>query len=196
MIRVLVADDHPAVRVGVERLIQSEPGLVRAGSAGTADEAVRAAERSRPNCALVDYQLPGGGLRLCARLKRLDPTPGVVVYSAFAGNGLAVGACLAGAEALVDKSAEPDRIFEAIRLAASGRRTIRPPTSALARSAEALDADDLAVFGMLVDGTRPPQIAETLQLGRDQVERSVARILEKVEARLNLGPTLVGAAET
>jgi DNA-directed RNA polymerase specialized sigma24 family protein len=48
---------------------------------------------------------------------------------------------------------------------------------------------------MLIDGTRPAEIAETLQLTSDDVERSIARILEAVETKLNLRRILASAAE-
>ena len=186
MITVLIADDHPAVRVGLERLLKSEPGLVHAGSAATAGEAVEEAVRVRPDCAVVDYQLPGGGLNLCWRLKGHARTPGVIVYSAFAGDGLAVAARLAGADALLDKAAPADAIFESIRRVAKGLGTIEWRREALVRGSQALDAEDLPIFGMLVEGTSRGEIAETLKLERPEFEERALRVLARVEERLNL----------
>lgn len=189
MIRVLIADDHPAVRVGLERLVKGEPGLIHAGSAGTAGDAMDAAGRLEPDCAVVDYQLPGGGLDLCWRLKSAERAPGVVVYSAFAGDGLAVVALLAGADRLLDKGAPADAIFESIRLVAKGDRSIQPPREALVRGSQALEAEDLPIFGMLVEGTPRREIAETLKLDRLDLDDRVKRVIGRVEQRLGLVST-------
>ena len=186
MIRVLIADDHPAVRVGLERLLRGEPGIAHVGSAGTAEQALDEAARVSPDCAVVDYQLPGGGLDLCWSLKNGDPAPGVIVYSAFAGDGLAVAARLAGADDLLDKAAPADAIFESIRLVAKGNREIHPPRDALVRGSQALEAEDLPIFGMLVEGTRPRDIAETLKLDGPQFDGRVRHVLRRVEERLRL----------
>ena len=188
MIRVLIADDHPAVRVGLERLVRGEPGLVHVGSAGTASEAVDEAARQAPDCAVVDYQLPGGGLDLCWRLKAGDRAPGVVVYSAFAGDGLAVAALLAGADRLLDKSAPADAIFDSIRRVAKGERSLDPPREALVRGSEALDPEDLPIFGMLIERTPRADIAATLQLGQPELEERIKRLIARVERRLGLVP--------
>lgn len=186
MIRVLIADDHPAVRVGLERLVKGEPGLVLVGSAATAGDGVEEANRAAPDCAVVDYHLPGGGLDLCWRLKGLSPSPGVVMYSAFAGDGLAVVARLAGADALLDKAAPADAIFESIRRVAKGGCSIEPPRDALVRGSQALEAEDLPIYGMLVDGTPRCDIAETLNLEWRELEERVGRMLARVEQRMGI----------
>lgn len=59
MIRVLLADDHPVVRAGLRALLTGEPGIAVIGEAATADEAVSAAARDRPDVVLMDLQFGG-----------------------------------------------------------------------------------------------------------------------------------------
>lgn len=186
MIRVLIADDHPAVRVGLERLVRSEPGIVHVASVENGDDAYREAQRSAPDCVLMDYQMPGGGLNLCRELRGLSPPPGTIVYTAFAGERLALAALLAGVNAVVDKAAPAARIFDAIRLAARGVCDITPTQEALTQVAAELDPDQLPIFAMSVEGTPVQEIAQTLQRPPQDIEREIDRLLARVEGRLGV----------
>src|SRR5918999_948512 len=94
MIRVLVVDDHPAVRAGLVAMLRSEPGLVPVGAVGSAELA-----RDGTDVLLVDYDLPDSdGLTLCWDAKCREDPPAVLVYSAFARPRLTIAATLAGAD--------------------------------------------------------------------------------------------------
>src|SRR4029079_5965071 len=146
-IRVLVVDDHPAVRQGIEAMLGHEDGIVcigSAASAGPAHELCRAAERLPADVVVVDRHLPDeDGLSLCLWLRTRTPAPAVVIYSAFADEALVLPAvvpracayaplCLpavvAGACALIGKVSDPADLCEAIRAAAAGERRL-PATS-------------------------------------------------------------------
>ncbi len=84
-IRVLLVDDHPAVRVGARALIDDQPDMCVVAEAASIDEAL--AKLDRPtDLAIVEYQLGEArdGLWLTAQLKRREPAPRVLIYSAFA----------------------------------------------------------------------------------------------------------------
>jgi DNA-binding NarL/FixJ family response regulator len=70
MIRVLVVDDHPAVRAGLVGLLRSEPGLVVAGAAANAEDALEAAKRDGPDVVLLDYDLATRTACCCAATSR------------------------------------------------------------------------------------------------------------------------------
>src|SRR5947209_18079286 len=83
--RLLVVDDHAAVRAGVRDLLADEPDFDVVAAVATAEEALSVAERLVIDLAIVDYQLSGRtGLWLSRRLKRLAQAPRVVIYSAYA----------------------------------------------------------------------------------------------------------------
>ncbi|HEX5192455.1 MAG TPA: response regulator transcription factor [Solirubrobacteraceae bacterium] len=98
-IRVLVVDDHPAVRRGVQALIDSEPEMRVVGEVRTAEEALAKLTDSI-DVAVIDCHLGDGrdGLSLTADFKAPEHGPRVLIYSAFADLGSAVSALIAGAD--------------------------------------------------------------------------------------------------
>jgi DNA-binding NarL/FixJ family response regulator len=162
--RVLVVDDHAAVRSGLTALLADEPDLHPVGAAASARDAIEQAERLQPDVAVVDFQLGDrDGLTLCRQLKEL-PTPArVLLYSAYADGPLALAAVIAGADGVVHKAALADDLCHAIRVVARGGAAvpaISPASHAMV--AECLEVDDLPILGMLVAGTEPDDIADVL----------------------------------
>jgi DNA-binding NarL/FixJ family response regulator len=83
VIRLLLVDDHPAMRTGLGAVLAAEPGMVVLGAVASADELTPALNRTKPDVVLLDYHLPSSdGLVLCRILKRSAPAPGVLLYSA------------------------------------------------------------------------------------------------------------------
>jgi DNA-binding NarL/FixJ family response regulator len=164
VIRVLIVDDHPALRTGVWSMLRVEPGFQPAGAVSDADDALEHAASIRPDVMLVDYRLPGdNGLLLCHRLQQLEHAPHVLMYSAYPEAELAVPALLAGADGVVSKATAPDVLVDAIRRVSRGR-TVFPAIAAerLQASAARLDPEDFAILGMRVDRTPLGEIAATL----------------------------------
>jgi DNA-binding NarL/FixJ family response regulator len=164
VIRVLIVDDHPALRTGVWSMLRVEPGFQPAGAVSGADDALEHTAAVRPDVVLVDYRLPGdSGLLLCHRLQQMQEPPRVLVYSAYPEAELAVPALLAGADGVINKAAAPDALVTAIRNVVKGRPVfphIGPER--LQASAARLDQEDIAILGMRVDRTPVGEIADTL----------------------------------
>jgi DNA-binding NarL/FixJ family response regulator len=120
MIRVLVVDDHPVLRAGLEAVLRAEPGFVPVGAAADGDEALRLVRRTRPDVVIVDRRLGAeDGLALCRTLRAEIAPPEVIVYTAAAREpGLAPQAADAGVWQVVDKADDLDVLFDAVRLAA------------------------------------------------------------------------------
>jgi DNA-binding NarL/FixJ family response regulator len=165
-VRLMVVDDHAAVREGVRAMLGDEPDLDPVAVAATAGDAVELAAAGRPDVMLVDYHLPDeDGLSLCLYLKSRPAAPAVLVYSAFADEHLIPLALVAGADAVVAKATRPDELCETVRALARGEDRLPPLTQPAMESAGArLDADDLPIFGMLAHGTPPAEIAATLRM--------------------------------
>jgi len=161
VIRVLVVDDHPAVRAGLFSLLRSEPGIVAVAAVGTAAEALAESGRSRPDVVLLDYDLPDrDGLLLCCDLKALPEPPRVLLYSAFARPRLAPAARVAGVDAMLDKGAAPDELFETLRkVARGGLEQLPAPPDVIGRCVGELPPDDIPLFGMAMNGTPTAEIA-------------------------------------
>jgi DNA-binding NarL/FixJ family response regulator len=170
-IRVLLVDDHPAVRLGVQRLIDEQHDMRVVAEASSADEALAKLERAI-DVAIVDYHLGSGpdGLWLTARLKRLPLPARVLIYSAFADAGLAVTAIIAGADGLLAKDELWDELCRAIRRLAHGRHRLPAITESVARVMRSqLEPRDRAIFGMLLHGVPAHEIAEGLGISEDEL---------------------------
>jgi DNA-binding NarL/FixJ family response regulator len=162
--RVLVVDDHSAVRSGVAAVLSGEPDLEPVGEACAAREALALAEETRPDVAIVDFQLGDrDGLTLCRQLKELSSPVRVVLYSAYADGPLAIAGVIAGADGVVHKAALASELCDVVRTVAAGETQI-PSVSPSARAivAARLDPEDLPVLAMLLDGTEPDEIAGVL----------------------------------
>jgi two-component system response regulator DevR len=128
-IRVLLVDDHPAVRTGLADLLDGEEGIELAGVAATARELLVEALRVTPDVTVVDYELGDGntdGLSLCRLLKGLPRPPRVLLYSAYADSRLADRALRAGADGVIGKSSLGVEVVWAIEAVARGRRVLPP----------------------------------------------------------------------
>ena len=183
MIRLLVVDDHAAVRAGLVGLLRSEPGLVPVAAAASSEPGLAAARRERPDVALVDYNLPDvDGLSLCRRLRALPDPPKVIIYSAYETDGLVVPAILAGAQGLVDKAADPDDLFEAIRGVARGTTSMPTARPALLEAAGSrIERRDVPILGMLTQGTPPREIAEVLRLADAELEERLNAMIGRLK---------------
>jgi DNA-binding NarL/FixJ family response regulator len=128
MIRVLLVDDHPMVRAGLEAILRLEPGLVPVGTAEDGRELIAKVRRARPDVVVMDLRLPGDedGLALCRALRREPAPPAVLLYCADTGEWLTRAAGEAGAAGVVDKTADPRELLDAIRIAARGYASPEP----------------------------------------------------------------------
>jgi DNA-binding NarL/FixJ family response regulator len=183
VIGVLVVDDHPAVRAGLADLLRSEPGLSCLGTAETAEDGIDAALRTEPTVVVADYELPGrDGLALCSDLKALRNAPGVLVYSAFARPGLLPAAAVAGADAMLDKAAPSEELFDTIRIVARGEgRLPTPPPEVMERSFALLDTEEIVLFGMAANGAPPDEIAAVTGDHPDDTRRQLRALVARLQ---------------
>lgn len=185
VIRVLLVDDHPPIRAGLQALLRCEPGLVPVAAAETGEEALDRAGRGDVDVVLLDFHLPDtNGVALCRAVRRLPNPPAVLLYSAFADDRLALPAMLAGAWSVLSKGAPADELFEAIREAARGRGTPRrtPDAELLGAARDRVALEDLPVLGMAADGTAPAEIGDVLRMPAEEVEERLERIVDELTA--------------
>jgi DNA-binding NarL/FixJ family response regulator len=182
--RIAIVDSQPAVRAGLTMLLRTEPGLVPIGTATGAHDGLALVERLSPSVVLLEHHLlDGDGLSLCRRLKALPRAPRVILYTADPDGELVLLARVAAADGLVDKAADPDELFEAIRVVARGGSALPPlEPEQLDAAAHAVDPEDLALLAMLIDGTPASDVADTLRLDRRKVGRRIERVLGRLRA--------------
>jgi DNA-binding NarL/FixJ family response regulator len=182
MIRVAVLDDHPAVRAGLDAILEPEPDLVAVGSAADEEAVWPLLRRAQPAVVVLDVHHPGrDGLMLCLQIKSALQPPAVVLYSATTPASLVVAAAVAGADAVVGKSSSTLKLLEAIRTVAHTPRP-RPAVSAPVRAEAAamLDPFDHAILAMRLAGDSPAAIAGTLSLPVAEVADRIGVIVSSL----------------
>lgn len=183
-VSVLVVDDHPALRAGLEQLLEQEPGYRLLGTVSSEAELAIALQRERPDVVVMDYALTrGDGLSACFRLKQQPDPPGVVLYSAYVDDIFAVPATLAQADAIVSKSDPVELLLMAIDAVAAGETQVPSPDPEVIEAASSrLDAEDLPIVGMLFARVRVGDIAATLGIEPREVRSRALRMIGEMQA--------------
>ncbi|MCG7310761.1 response regulator transcription factor [Brachybacterium sp. ACRRE] len=203
-IRVLVADDHPAVRAGLVALLEADPSTEVVAQAADGDAAVRHARAQHPDVALTDVRMPGAtGIEITPALREAGAR--VLVISAFDLDSYVLGALAAGADGYLVKTEEPRRILEAVHAVASGDAILSPaalravvaalrsvtPRDAPARDEPAptpgpppgveLTRREGEVLRLLADGMSNQQIARELVVEVTTVKTHITHVLSKLQ---------------
>jgi len=205
-LRVLIVDDHPAVREGLALRINAEPDLEVCGEAADIDDALEAVVQAHPDVAVVDIQLKtGDGLDLVKRVKGLDESVRILVWSIYPEKLYAERALKAGALGYINKEETTGQIAEAIRSVGDGKvfvsdqlagtlvtQTVRGRRSLADSPVDALSDRELEVFRLIGEGLSTGQIAKRLGLSTHTIDTHRQRAKEKL--RLANASALVQAA--
>jgi EAL domain-containing protein (putative c-di-GMP-specific phosphodiesterase class I)/DNA-binding NarL/FixJ family response regulator len=119
-ISVLIADDEPLIREALADCIRLEPIFEIAGVAANAEDAIELAGRLRPNVALVDFNMPGGGALAARGILERSPATRIVALSGSDDPTTVLGMLRAGATSYLVKGAHPDEIIETLLRSAGG----------------------------------------------------------------------------
>ncbi|OFW74823.1 MAG: hypothetical protein A2Y55_03845, partial [Actinobacteria bacterium RBG_16_68_12] len=124
-VSVVIADDEALVRQALGELMSAEPALELAGEAGDADGVIELARKHRPDVALVDVRMPGGGGPRAAReIKLCSPSTRVVALSAYSDRETVIEMVRAGAVGYVVKGSPGREVVDAILRSARGEGTL------------------------------------------------------------------------
>ena len=182
-LRLLLVDDHPAVRRGLRGLLEDQPGFAVVASVQSAEEAMLVAPQMPVDVAVVDYELGGrNGLWLSRKLKRLPDPPRVLIYSAYSDRLLAAAAVAAEADGLVSKSGLGSHLTEAIRSVAGGQLVLPVVPWELSEVIRRrLDDHEQAIYGMRVAGIPIAEIGQMLDATPAEMEATLSQMLRKLE---------------
>lgn len=195
--RVLVVDDHPAIRQALAQSLNAQPDLVVCGEAGDAASALARAEELSPDVAIVDLMLgESDGLDVVKLLKRARPGVPALVFSMGDERRYAERALHAGARGYVMKSEPTETVLAAVRLILAGEVFVSGAMTArlLSRIADG-DAADIGdegvsrlsdrerdVFRLIGQGLGPTAIAQRLGVSVKTIET----YRENIKAKLHL----------
>ena len=143
-IRILLADDHPVVRDGLEALLGSLPAFVVIATAGDGRQAVDLALQHRPDLLLLDLEMPVlDGIAALREVRVALPSIRVIVFTAYDTDERIFTAIRAGAAGYLLKGAPREELFQAIRVVAAGGSLLAPAVAArmIASATSTADAD-------------------------------------------------------
>ncbi|HEY7267097.1 MAG TPA: response regulator transcription factor [Solirubrobacterales bacterium] len=194
---ILLADDHELVRDGLKLVLDSEPDLRVVAEAGDGAEALQIALRTDLDLAVLDVSMPHlTGLQVAAELHAQRPELRTVMLSVHDSEQYFFEALKAGASGYVLKSAANRDLIEACRAALRGEPFIYPSAaSALVRDyleragrgeevpTDPLTPRELEVTKLIAEGLTSDEVAETLTISRNTVNRHRDNILEKLGMR-------------
>jgi two-component system response regulator DevR len=193
-IRILIADDHEVVRIGLASLLDGQPGLQVVAQAESGDEAVRMARRHRPDVVVMDIRMPNGsGIDACRAITaELEDMP-VIMLTSHADSEALFDAIDAGASGYVLKRIGSTELIDAVRTVASGGSLLDPSMTRrvldrlrnASRVEEAGAFADLTdqerrVLAIIADGSSNREIAERMSLAEKTVRNYVSSILAKL----------------
>jgi DNA-binding NarL/FixJ family response regulator len=195
-IRVLVADDHYAVRGGVRAALEGH-GFAVCAEAADAAGAVEAAQRERPDIVLLDINMPGSGIRAAAKIAATVPDTTVVMLTVSRDDDDLFAALQAGASGYLLKDMDPARLADALHGVCAGEaalsRTLvgrvieefrhrqrRHPLRLSRDRAVELTEREWEVLQELRDGLTTQEIADALGIAPVTVRRHVSSTLAKL----------------
>jgi len=203
-VRIVLADDHPVVRIGVRNMLSAHPGFEVVGEASDGDEAITETLELEPDILLLDVQMPRlPGLEAMRAIMNGTPTVKIILLTSTITTQQIIEALQIGARGIVLKDALSDHLQTSIKTVIAGdywiggKRVVNL-VSALhglmqqaavpARKTYGLTPRELEVVGCIVEGCSNRDIAKRFTLSEETVKRHLSNIFDKtgVSTRLEL----------
>jgi DNA-binding NarL/FixJ family response regulator len=200
VIRVLLADDEPMIRVGVRAILATDPGMEVVAEAADGRAAVELTLRHRPDIALLDIRMPRlDGLAAAEELRRVAPGTSLMMLTTFSEDEFIARALSLGVSGFVLKSGDPRELIAGIRAVSSGAAYVSPEVahriitqlrgSRLDRAVtartrlEGLTGREREVVGLVAAGLSNAEIAARLYVVEGTVKAHVSAVLAQLGLR-------------
>lgn len=187
---ILIADDHPVYRQGLERAIGERPELELVASSADGRDALEKINELEPDVAVVDVRMPGlDGLKIVGAVKRDGLRTKVVLLTGYEDSAAAYRALAQGAVGYVSKASDHRELCDSIVTAGRGETVIAPQFAAgiateiqMRETSErpALAAREIEILKLQAEGRTTARIAEELGVTEPTVETHVANLYEKL----------------
>lgn len=184
VIRVMLVDDHPALRKGLAALIHSEPGMTVAAETGDGRDAVRQFKKLRPDVVLMDLRLPQlSGVEAIMEIRKEFPEARFIVVTTYDTDEDIYRAIQAGARSYLLKDSSADEILQAIRIVHDGGAYM--PKKMAMRLAERLKRQNLmpreiALLELLIKGRSNKEMAVALSLPETTIKFCLRELFAKL----------------
>src|SRR4029453_12565001 len=189
-IRVLIVDDHPLIRIGMDAALCTSPDIRVIGVAKDGEIALAMCAPFQPNVVLMDLRMPGvNGVEATRHIRRQFPNIQGIVFTSFQEKDTVQQALQAGALGYLLKDASPHAIVAAIRTAAAGKRTLSSEivdvlvdtiTEPAAAKSSDLSERELDVLLLMAEGRTNPEIGAKLMVSVNTVRHHVRSVLSKL----------------
>ncbi len=192
-ISVVIADDHVLVRQGIRAVLETYDDISIVGEAADAAGAVDICAKQKPQVALVDMVMPGGGITATRDIRAGSPATQVVLLTSFEDAQQIVSAIQAGALSCLLKDIDADGLADALRAAAKGESVLHPRIAGHLMTAlrngvatggakvlETLSARERDVLALMADGMSNARIASQLGIAEKTVKTHVSNVLAKL----------------
>lgn len=183
-IRILVADDHYIVRIGLVALVNTEPDMEVVAEAADGAQACDLFARFNPDIALMDLQMPvKSGILATIEIRNKFPFARILMLTAYDGDEDIYRALQAGAQGYVLKSSPGENLIPALRAVAAGQHWIPQDVSnrlAVRNSFDDLTPRELQVLNQLAKGLANKEIADVLAISEHTAKDHLKNILGKL----------------
>ena len=189
-IRLVIADDHPVVRGGLQRFLDDTDGISVCATAASWDELMQTLNEHEPDVLVLDLDMPGfGDTGRHAKLRDVASRVRTVVFTMHPEDAQAVEVLRAGALGYLNKGRDPEELVTAIRAASRGRRHLTEMVADHLIAAdgttsrpvhETFSQREREIFDRLVAGKAPKDIARELDVQPSTVHTYCERIRTKL----------------
>jgi DNA-binding NarL/FixJ family response regulator len=184
VIRVLIVDDHPIMRVGIAAIVNAQPDMKVAGQAGNVAEALKLFDEQQPDLTLMDLRLPDkSGVEAIRLIRARAPRARVIVLTTYEGDEDIHQALEAGARGYLIKGMPHDALVKALYRVHAGQRFIPQPVSEALSSrlpGSHLSQREQQVLQLMFGGKSNREIAEELDIKEATVKSHVSVILMRL----------------
>ena len=183
-IRLLIADDHYVVRMGLVALVNTEADMEVVAEAEDGAQAIDLFAKHNPDLALLDSRMPvKDGIAAAIEIRRRFPDARILMLTAYDGDADIRRALEAGVNGYVLKRSTGEKLIPALRAVAAGKRWLPEEVVgqlASRKSFEHLTPRELEVLDKLAKGMANKQVADSLQITEHTVKDHVKNILAKL----------------
>ncbi len=186
-VRVVIADDHPVVRAGLEGMLSAQPEFEVVGQAADGAEASRLATRLKPDVVLMDLRMPEvDGVAAIKEIKVQNPEVHILVLTTYDSDADILRAVEAGATGYMLKDAPREDLFRAVKAAANGEPLLAPRVAdrLMRRMREPergkISGRELEILGLVARGKSNKDIAKTLHISEATVKTHLVHTFSKL----------------